>query len=587
MCGISDCQPPFGAPLGRRGFLAAAAAAPTLALLAPGGAGASLRRAPTSAPAAVEMPPMRRRTEWAGDLAPKSPIEPETVQFLLVHHTADPGSDYQPADVPGMLRQIYNFHTGAEKGWPDIAYNFFVDKFGTIWEGRMGSIEGPVQGSATGGNQGFSQLCCFLGDFEAEPPPQDAVTSMVTLLAWLAHRYDVDVTPGAKIAFTSRGSNLWPAGVEVTTATISTHRQMSQTSCPGTACHELVVGQFQQMVSAKLPKTSSPSTTSSAPPTPTVASTAAPKATGTAPKPAPATISAPGTNDEQAAPRRTLDTPASRGSSKLPIGLGAAAAAAVAGGALALGLHFRSRPEAVMSADSDGIGAVPNPNAPAMRPPTGLGQPVAAVAVAAPARPDRPTGAPTLPSPSALSPVVWWSTAAPPGSAGSASADGLEVFWLATSEYSAGARSHIEASMRASVSKLGSAADVSLGPWFTQMLSTILPSVSHPVGSGLVLGVSTPRECLALSAGSARVEVSDVVGTHKARPNLPGIDRRSGMVHRWVVPERSAWLSGWVGGPGVLSADPGIVADMADQTPEKIPTLLGTTTAYLGVRLSS
>ena len=116
---------------------------------------------------------------------------------------------------------------------------------------------------------------------------------------------------------------------------------------------------------------------------------------------------------------------------------------------------------------------------------------------------------------------------------------------------------------------------------------TTLPSVSHPGGSGLVLGVSTPRECLALSAGNARVEVSDVTGSHKARPNLPGIDRRSGAVHRWVIPDRSTWLSGWVGGPGVLSADPGVVATMADRAPERVAALLGTTTGYLGVHLSS
>ncbi len=521
---------------------------------------------------------MRRRSDWAADLPAKFPIESETVQFLLVHHTSEPGSDYQPEDVPGMLRQIYNFHTGAEKKWPDIAYNFFVDKFGTIWEGRTGSVDGPVQGSATGGNQGSSQLCCFLGDFEAAPPPEGAVASMVALLAWLAGRYDIDMTPGATTTFDSRGSNLWPAGAEVTTGTISTHRQMSQTSCPGTACHELVIGQFQKMVSAQLP-TAAPTTTSSTPPAPTVASTAAPEAAGTAPTPAQATTSAPGTNDEQAAPGQTLDTPGSGGGSKLPIGLGAAAAAAVAGSALALGLHVRSRPEAAAPANGDGIGTV--------RPPTGLGPIAAGAAVVVPANVKQPTEPAPPPSPDALSPVVWWSTAAPPGAAGSASAHGREVFWLATSEYSADARRSIESSVRASVSKPAGDAAVSLGPWFTQLLSAILPSISHPVGSGLVLGVSTPGECLAVSAGTARVEVSDVTGTHKARPNLPGIDRSSGSVHRWVIPGPSTWLAGWVGGPGMLSADPEIVATMADQAPEQVPTLLGTTTGYLGIRLSS
>ena len=59
-------------------------------------------------------------------------------------------------------------HTGASKGWPDVAYNFFIDRHGTVWEGRAASLEGPVMPDATGGSQGFAQLCCFVGDHTAE-----------------------------------------------------------------------------------------------------------------------------------------------------------------------------------------------------------------------------------------------------------------------------------------------------------------------------------------------------------------------------------------------------------------------------------
>ena len=38
----------------------------------------------------------------------------------------------------------------------------------------------------------------------------------------------------------SRGSNLHPAGKQVTTATIAGHRDMSKTSCPGDACFRLI-----------------------------------------------------------------------------------------------------------------------------------------------------------------------------------------------------------------------------------------------------------------------------------------------------------------------------------------------------------
>lgn len=199
---------------------------------------------------ATTPPPIVRRAEWGGDLHPKGTLPAEEVKYLLVHHTAEPGSNYQPDDVVRLLRGIYAFHTGASKGWPDVAYNFFIDKFGRIYEGRTGSVDGPVRGSATGGNQGYSQLCCFLGDFNASPPPAPALGSMYSLLAWLGDRYGVDTSPGARVTFTSLGSNKWPAGATVDAATISAHRDMSETTCPGDACYALVRSTFPVQVSA-------------------------------------------------------------------------------------------------------------------------------------------------------------------------------------------------------------------------------------------------------------------------------------------------------------------------------------------------
>jgi hypothetical protein len=187
---------------------------------------------------------------WAEGRVPKGPLEPEQVRFLLIHHTAEPGNGYGMDEVPGLLRGIYDFHTGSSKGWPDLAYNFFVDAFGRIWEGRTGSLKGPVRGSATGGNQGWTQLCCFLGDFQSELPTEAARLAMVSLVAWLADRYDVDVTPGATVSVESLGSNRWPAGSTIDARTISAHREMSMTDCPGDACFEWVRNDLPAAASA-------------------------------------------------------------------------------------------------------------------------------------------------------------------------------------------------------------------------------------------------------------------------------------------------------------------------------------------------
>lgn len=105
-------------------------------------------------PPVVEIIP---RSEWAVDLSPTGPLPSEEVRFLLVHHTAS-GNEYERGDVPALLRGFFEFHTSAEKGWRDIAYNFLIDRFGRVWEGRTGSTDGPIAGDATGGNQGYTQL---------------------------------------------------------------------------------------------------------------------------------------------------------------------------------------------------------------------------------------------------------------------------------------------------------------------------------------------------------------------------------------------------------------------------------------------
>ena len=85
--------------------------------------------------AVAAQPTIRPRSEWGEDLRPTGPLGSELpggVSFLLVHHTA-----------------------GAN-GYPPVAYNFLVDAYGGIWEGRQGSLAGPVKGDATGGSQGYA-----------------------------------------------------------------------------------------------------------------------------------------------------------------------------------------------------------------------------------------------------------------------------------------------------------------------------------------------------------------------------------------------------------------------------------------------
>jgi hypothetical protein len=157
------------------------------------------------------------------------------VKFLLVHHTATPNL----SNETDRLRSIFSFHTQA-RHWKDVCYQFFVGRTGLVWEGRTGSLAGPVVADATGGSQGFAQLVCLIGDYSKNAPSAAMQDSLVKVLAWMADRYEVDTSPGASTSFVSRGSNKWHKGVTVHTSTIAGHRDMTQTSCPGTAAYALL-----------------------------------------------------------------------------------------------------------------------------------------------------------------------------------------------------------------------------------------------------------------------------------------------------------------------------------------------------------
>lgn len=237
-----DCAPRAG--WSRRRFLTVAGSAVAGGVLAPVGVGVA---AATPGGQLAVFP----RTAWAGDGLPAGPLADEPdVRFLLVHHTVN-RNDYAEDDVVGLLRNIHAFHTGPEKRWPDIAYNFIVDRFGRAWETRAGSLDRTVAGDATGGNQGFDQKCAFLGDHTTEPPTEAAVATMAALLAWLADRSSIDTAPGATASFVSRGSNRHAAGDEVTTETIAGHRAMSLTSCPGDAGFAVVRDALPARVQAR------------------------------------------------------------------------------------------------------------------------------------------------------------------------------------------------------------------------------------------------------------------------------------------------------------------------------------------------
>ena len=92
-------------------------------------------------------------------------------------------NDYTRAEVPALLRSIYAYHTQS-RGWSDIGYNYLVDRFGRIWEGRYGGIDRPVVGAHTLNYNDWSFAMSAIGSYDIKQPSRAMVEAYGALFAW-------------------------------------------------------------------------------------------------------------------------------------------------------------------------------------------------------------------------------------------------------------------------------------------------------------------------------------------------------------------------------------------------------------------
>ncbi|MGK2956855.1 MAG: peptidoglycan recognition protein family protein [Acidimicrobiales bacterium] len=160
------------------------------------------------------------------------------IQMGFVHHTVN-ANGYAAADVPAMLRSIQAYHMDSN-GWDDIGYNFLVDRFGTAWEGRAGSLNGPVIGAHTGGFNTGSVGVAIIGDFQTVGPSQESVVTASRVLGWKLGISGVD--PNGTATMTSNGNDKFPEGEVVTFLAVAGHRDGKSTSCPGQRLYDQLPG---------------------------------------------------------------------------------------------------------------------------------------------------------------------------------------------------------------------------------------------------------------------------------------------------------------------------------------------------------
>jgi N-acetylmuramoyl-L-alanine amidase-like protein len=188
---------------------------------------------PGQAVAATSQPAIISRARWGADesLRDHAPEYSDTVKAAFVHHTVQSNS-YSPSESAALVRADYLYHVRG-RGWNDIGYNFLVDRYGRVFEGRYGGVTRAVLGAHAGGFNTNTTGVSLLGTFTSSRPTGPMLAGLQRLLAWkldLTH-----VNPRGLTVLTSAGgaNTRYPPGRRVVARTILGHRSTSYTDCPG------------------------------------------------------------------------------------------------------------------------------------------------------------------------------------------------------------------------------------------------------------------------------------------------------------------------------------------------------------------
>ena len=198
---------------------------------------------PVSVPAAVPIGttanglpvPVTTRAEWGANASYMSwDPDYESAGHVVVHHTAGT-NNYSAGQSASIVRGIYYYHA-VTLDWGDIGYNFLVDKFGTVFEGRSGSVAAPagtmsIGAHARGVNTGTMGIS-MMGDYSTVSPSDAQLSSVGKLAGWFLKRAGIsDVTgwAGLHVWTTER----YQAGSTISMPRILGHRDVGYTTCPG------------------------------------------------------------------------------------------------------------------------------------------------------------------------------------------------------------------------------------------------------------------------------------------------------------------------------------------------------------------
>lgn len=137
----------------------------------------------------VPQPAVISRQGWGADESFLD-WDPEYVpsRRMAIHHTVTT-NDYSEEEAAQWVRAIYYYHA-VTLGWGDIGYNYLVDRYGNVYEGRIGGpdVVGGHVYSYNYGSTGIAAIGTHGNMGGSVPASAQGISALTELAAWEAAR---------------------------------------------------------------------------------------------------------------------------------------------------------------------------------------------------------------------------------------------------------------------------------------------------------------------------------------------------------------------------------------------------------------
>ena len=191
---------------------------------------------PATAHAQGGRPTIVPRAAWGGAMCtPRGRPGYGSVKIAFVHHTVT-ATSYTPQQARAAVLAVCRYHRNSN-GWGDIGYNFVVDRYGTIYEGRAGGVDRPVVGAQAQGWNTQSTGIANLGTFTATPQSPAALSAMARIIRWKLPIHGAPTQGSVRLLSAGGATTRIRRGQGATFPRIAGHRDGNTTSCPGNALY--------------------------------------------------------------------------------------------------------------------------------------------------------------------------------------------------------------------------------------------------------------------------------------------------------------------------------------------------------------